>query len=363
MLSTRTTIDFPRIADFLPAILESLAAHGMPVVRQGTAYVSSSPFGTAALTPGNRHLAIELEAQSGPALNRIRYSLTGLIGFVAKSEQLVIDWVGDRFGKTLPPDLRILTVQEVQTLTPRMRRVVFGTDDIGRFDVREQIHARLLFQPADALRPEWPMLDDSGLIAWPDGEQRLGSRVYTIRQIDRANDRLSVDFFDHGGPGPGMNWLNRTSPGDVVGAIGPAAHGPKPARRMLLIGDETGLPGIARILDGASEELEGLALVEVADKREEQVLSNPEKVGVRWLHRDGSPAGSLADAVRAWSWPTDTNDLFVWVGCEFHDFRAIRRFLRDEVKLPSSQFVAFPHWRRGMSEEDIVAAGGEAVSA
>ncbi|MFG1463350.1 SIP domain-containing protein [Xanthobacter sp. DSM 24535] len=70
----------------------------------------------------------------------------------------------------------------------------------------------------------------------------------------------------------------------------------------------------------------------------------------------------LYAAVRALDWSTHHRDLFVWVGCEFHDFRALRRFLRDEVKLPASQVVAFSHWRRGMSEEDIIAIGGDAVA-
>lgn len=366
MLSARTTVTFPRIDAFLADILESLGAHDMPVAPAGDGYVATSTFGLARLVPGPERLVIEISAPTAPELNRVRYSITGLIGFVARSEQLNIVWEGDEVGPTFPPDLRILSVHEIRPLTPRMRRVIFSGEDLGRFDTREQIHTRLLFQPEGATRPEWPTLDDAGLISWPGGRQRLGSRVYTVRHVDVAAGQLWIDFFDHGGTGPATRWLRRARPGDIVGAVGPAAHGPKPAPRILLVGDETGLPGIARMLEDAAPETEGLALVLVADGEERQPLRAPAGVEVRWLLRSGSEtddAEPLCKAVRALDWSGDHDDLFVWVGCEFHDFRAIRRFLRDDLKLPAARIVAFSHWRRGMSEEDIIAVGAHAVSA
>ncbi len=365
MLSARTTVSFPRLDAFLGDILESLSAHDMPVTPAGDGYVATSTFGHAQLVPGPQRLAIEIFAPTAPELNRVRYSITGLIGFVAKSEGLDIVWEGDEVGRTFPPDLRILTVHEIRSLTPRMCRVVFSGPDLARFDTREQIHTRLLFQPEDAVRPEWPTLDDAGLISWPGGRQRLGSRVYTVRYVDVAASQLCIDFFDHGGTGPGTRWLRRARPGDIVGAVGPAAHGPKPARRILLVGDETGLPGIARMLEEAAPDTEGLALILVTDDQDRLDLRAPGGIEVRWLLRAEAAPGSepLNAAVRDLDWSGPQDDLFVWVGCEFHDFRAIRRFLRDDLKLPAERIVAFSHWRRGMSEEDIITIGAHAVSA
>lgn len=364
MLSASTTVAFPRIAAFLEAILDSLAAHDMSVVSQDGAHVARSTFGEARLVPGDGTLTIHVSAATGPELNRVRHAITGLIGFVAKTEQLDMRWEGDVAGATVPPDLRILTVHHIQALTPRMRRVVFEGADLGRFATRAQIHTRLLFQPEDATRPEWPLLDDAGLIQWPGGTQRLGSRVYTLRHVDAEAGRIWIDFFDHGGEGPGARWLRRTRPGDVVGALGPAAHGPKAARRMVLAGDETGLPGIARILEDAPEQTCGLALISIGDAAERQPLRAPPGIEVRWLLRNEvQDAQPLAAAIRMLDWNLGLDDLSIWVGCEFHEFRTIRHFLRDEVKVPRAQVVAFSHWRRGMSEEDIIAIGGDAVAA
>ncbi|MBO0904702.1 siderophore-interacting protein [Jiella sonneratiae] len=362
-LKAQCGIAFPRIADFIDVIVDALDAHDMRVERQAQGFVAVSPFGTARLTPGDERLDLVIEAVDGINLNRVRYSLTGLIQFNAKSERLAIEWTGDTAGDTLPPDLRILTVREVFDVTPRMRRVSFAGEDLFRFASPHQLHARLLFQPRGTFAPEWPRLDDRGSIVWPGGRQRIGSRVYTIRSVDAGAGVLAIDFVLHESTsGPGIEWVRSARHGDVVGILGPAAHGPKPADHHLLVGDETGLPGIARILETLPEAAVGAALIEVNDPGERQSLAGPPGVAVHWLYRDGSPAGTarlLEHAVEAM--PPLATDSFVWVGCEFHAFRAIRAILKARG-FPASRQVCFPHWRRGMSEEDIVDVGGAAVA-
>ena len=41
----------------------------------------------------------------------------------------------------------------------------------------------------------------------------------------------------------------------------------------------------------------------------------------------------------------------------------MRGFLKAEVGISADRMIAFSHWRRGMSEADIVAAGIASVSA
>lgn len=364
--SARATIPFPRVAAYTDKIVESLAAHDMRVHVEGDGYLALSPFGTARVTPGKAELHLSVEAEDGASLNRVRYALTGLIGFVAKTENPVIDWTGDIAGETLPPDLRILTVQDVRDLTPAMRRIVFTGDNLESYAVPDQIHCRLLFQPPGIERPEWPLLGDDGRIVWPQGGGKLDSRIYTIRAIDASAGRLEIDFFLHGNGGPGVNWARNAAPGNVVGLLGPAAHGPKPAGYHVLAGDETGLPGIARILEHLPSATRGIALIEVSGPQEQQDLAAPPGMEVRWLMRDGALPGTtvlLPDALRAVAWPERHDDVFVWAGCEYAAFRSITKYLRDEVGLARSRRITFSHWRRGMSEEDIVEVGGEAVAA
>lgn len=84
---------------------------------------------------------------------------------------------------------------------------------------------------------------------------------------------------------------------------------------------------------------------------------------ISWLHRDGASPGTttlLEDALRDVQWPANPQRTFVWGGCEHKAFSAIHRHLKTEVKLPRDRFLLYSHWHRSLSEEEIIAIGGEA---
>lgn len=356
------TVAFPRITEFLDPILSSIAAHDMAVTQENGVYRVMTPFGRATVgaLPGRLELAVETAERN--ALNRLKHALVGPILFIAASENLEIHWSGDETGPSLPDDLRLLRVDRVTQLTPRMRRISFRGEDLARFDRPDQLHCRLIFQPKDVRQPEWPRLDDRGHVVWPN-ERKLDTRVYTIRRIDAQAGEIDIDFAIHDTPGPATRWALAAAPGDIVGILGPAAHGPRPAAFVVLAGDETGLPGIARILETLDANVTGHAFIEVAGSSEEQALIGPAGVRVHWLHRSagaGGEASLLPDAVEAVEWPNDPATAFFWGGCEYSAFRRIHHFLRERVGLPRERQVLHSHWHRRMSEEDIIRAGAEA---
>ena len=125
--------------------------------------------------------------------------------------------------------------------------------------------------------------------------------------------------------------------------------GSAPAGWLLLAGDETALPAVARILAAADPGTRGLALLEVSGPAEEQLLVAPPGVEVRWLHRgDVEPGAStlLVDAVAGVAHP-DTDDLFAWVAAESAAVRAVRADLRGRWGLGRTQHHAIGYWRRG----------------
>lgn len=365
----RATADvrFPRLDHFLDPILSSIETHDMtvraaPDAAEGLAYEVTSAFGNARLDIQPQRLRLTVTTVEGHALNRIKHALVGAISFIAASERLDIVWTGDEVGPALPADLRVLRVARMEWLTPRMKRVVFHGDDLARYDRRDQLHCRLIFQPKSASSLEWPVLDDRGHVVWPDG-QKLATRVYTIRHIDAAAGELAVDFALHERPGPATRWAMAAEPGDIVGILGPAANGAKPAAFYVLAGDETGLPGIARLLEQMPPTASGVAFIEVDGPSDEVPLTVPPAMQVRWLHRHGAAAGTtslLPDAMGSVTWPDDLADVFVWCGCEHKAFRAIHRHLRHTVGLPAERQTLYSHWNRTHSEDDIIAIGAEA---
>ncbi|UZF91764.1 siderophore-interacting protein [Bosea sp. NBC_00550] len=360
--AAKAVIAFPRVSAFLPDILDSIATHDMEVMPDRGGYTVSSPLGVATVAAGRGTLTLTVGTDEPTHLNRLKHALAGPIEFIARSEQLVIDWQGDATGPSLPDDLRILRVRQIEDMSPRLRRIVFSGENLVRFDRPDQIHCRLLFQPEGIDDPQWPMLGNDGKIIWPESGP-LPSRVYTIREIDAAAGTITIDFSLHPTPGPATRWAIEARPGSMAGILGPAAKGPKPAEWYMLAGDETGLPGIARILADLHAQARGIALVEVGGAEDEQQLRHPPGIALRWLHRaEAAPGLStvLVDAVRASAWPDDLASAFFWGGCEFQAFRAIHRHLREEVGLPADRRVLYSHWHRSMSEEDIIAVGSEA---
>jgi NADPH-dependent ferric siderophore reductase len=240
----------------------------------------------------------------------------------------------------------VLTVVSVTDVTPSVRRVVLTgtTEAVAAAGPTVNV---LVPRVGDA-EPRWPQIARDGRIVWPDGSHGVALRSYTARRQDPAAGRLEIDFVLHG-DGPAAAWAAAAVPGALLGVAGAGPLGDRPAGRLLLVGDETALPAIGRILAAAGPATRGLALVEVADAAEEQLLPGPAGVEVRWLHRDGTPPGEstlLADAVAGLDRP-DTDDLFAWVAAESGAVRAIRADLRGRWRLGRAQHHAIGYWRRG----------------
>jgi NADPH-dependent ferric siderophore reductase len=360
LLTASAAVSFERFPEFLDPILEAIRTHDMVVEWDGEAYRIATPFGTASLEPMGDRAQLEVAATQRSALNRLKHALVGPICFIAASENPQIAWTGDETGPALPDDLRVLKVSAVRQLTPRRLRITFQGEDLGRYARDDQMHCRLIFQPKSVQDPQWPMLDDRGHVVWPQ-ERKLDTRVYTIRSLRQETGEIDIDFAIHDTPGPATRWAKEAAPGDMVGILGPAAHGPKAARFLVLAGDETALPGVARILESLDDAVEGHAFIEVSNDGERQELKKPANVNVRWLYRDGGPASpTLADAVRSVRWPDDLQTAFFWGGCEHAEFRKLHRVLRDEVGLPRDRQTLHSHWHRRLSEEDIIRIGAKA---
>jgi NADPH-dependent ferric siderophore reductase len=249
---------------------------------------------------------------------------------------------------TAPDGLRevdVLTVVSVTDATPTVRRVVLSGTAAAVAAAGPTVNL-LVPRPGD-LAPRWPQVARDGRVVWPIGAHGVALRSYTARRQDPVRGEVEIDFVLHG-DGPAAAWASAAAPGALLGVAGSGDLGIRPAASLLLAGDETALPAISRILAEAAAATTGLAVVEVAGPEEEQPLPAPAGVGVRWLHRGGTPPGEstlLADAVAALEPPSD--DVFAWVAAESAAVRAIRADLRSRWGLGRAQHHAIGYWRRG----------------
>lgn len=258
-----------------------------------------------------------------------------------------------------PITTRTLEVLRVVDVTPGMRRVTLGGAELAahtaangyrvaafRSDGFDDEFKILLHHP-DAPEPVGPTQAD-GVLNWPRGDEHLLLRTYTVRRWDPEAGEIDVDFVQHG-IGPATSWATSVRPGERMQIAGPKMSAPHPqgADWVLIAGDETALPAIARWLEEWPAGARAQVFIEVAEPGHRQRLPEHDGVEITWLSRDGAEPGTttlLFDAIRDAEWWPGT--VFAWVAGETLTLAPIRRWLRNEKELPKSQVDVTGYWRR-----------------
>jgi NADPH-dependent ferric siderophore reductase len=253
-------------------------------------------------------------------------------------------------GQTVRHELRTrrLTVTDAARITPGFVRVTLAGDDLADFaSVGPADHVKLFFPGPDGVI----RLPSVG----PDGERRrpegVITRDYTPRRHTAAG--LEVDFAVHAGDGPATAWALGARPGDdlVVGGPRGSRLPPTGARRVVLGSDTSSLPALARWIELLDEDVEVLALVELADDGDRAYLEpfHVERAKVHWVPATTSGPTGIETAIRALGFDEHT---FVWLAGEAGGLVPVRRYLRRELGLPKQQVLVDGYWRIGVAALD-----------
>lgn len=257
-----------------------------------------------------------------------------------------------------PISVRELEVVEVEQLNPGMRRVVFGGEQLAAhtyagFAVPGLVSegfdddVRLIFpHPATGERPR-PEPDERGVVQW-SAEVKDLFRTYTVRRWEPEAGRLTVDFAHHKA-GLADDWARAAQVGDRLWVAGPknCLRLPTHTDWLLLVGDETALPAIARCLEELPAGHRCLAIVEVARREHIQELATAAEVDLRWVVR--AEGGSLAQAVVQAEFLPGTP--YAWVAGEAGSLRQIRRDLKERGVAPEHLEVT-GYWRDRVVVQD-----------
>jgi NADPH-dependent ferric siderophore reductase len=242
---------------------------------------------------------------------------------------------GSNGGGRRPRVPRVAEVLRTERLTPHMIRVVLGGEGLAGFPAGEftDHYVKLLFPP-DSPDPERPM-----------------TRTYTVRAWDAATGELTLDFVWHGDEGLAGPWAAAAQPGDRISFFGPGGgYAPSPdADWHLLAGDESALPAIGAALERVPAGVPVHALIEVDGRADEQPLTSPGRLDLRWCHRDAARPEQLVDALAGLTFPAGRVHAFVHGEANF--VKDVRSFLRKERGIPLDQLSISGYWRRGLNED------------
>ena len=322
----------------------------------------------------------------------------------------------------LPPFAAVVArVEAVERVSPSFVRVTLGGEelrDVGNPDRTLDQRIKLVFPPESGALARIPSDASDWYAAWlalPE-ELRGTMRTYSIRRIELDDDgttRIVIDFVLHlaeGATGPASLWASGAAPGHELLIVAPRRgrhdaggieFAPGGAARIVLAGDETAAPAIARILEELPEDAIGTAFIEVPCSEDRLGIAAPGGVDVRWLARDGAEHGaSLIPEVLAhlgerilppivddpdteartdtealvWETPlyssteagaatdgaaedgaaeaataSDPHDEYFWIAGESGVVTTLRRHLVRDHGIARAQVAFMGYWRRGVA--------------
>ncbi len=164
------------------------------------------------------------------------------------------------------------------------------------------------------------------------------SRYYTVRAFDGALMVLDVVVHE---VGLVTGWASRDCRGDTVTIT--EARGsfdlPPGASWLMLVGDLTAMPAIARIVE-THPQLPTRVWAEVPDDLSGYL---PDGADVTWLEPPPDGGSRLAEVVEGLDWPAGEG--YFWMAGESAQMRAIRKHLMRGRRLPSAAYDVMGYWR------------------
>lgn len=171
------------------------------------------------------------------------------------------------------------------------------------------------------------------------------SRYYTVRSWTPASvegpAQLVVDIVVHD-HGLVTEWAARDVVGETVTLTEPkGSFSMTPRDRwLLLVGDLTAMPAMARIAESTHAPVRIWA--EVPDHLPGYL---PDSADVTWLTPPAGGESDLAAVVEGIDWPDGTG--YFWMAGESSQMRAIRKHLMRVVRLPNTAYDVMGYWRGG----------------
>jgi NADPH-dependent ferric siderophore reductase len=261
-------------------------------------------------------------------------------------------------------------VARTRRVSPSVLRVTFrGSTPGGLAEFasggRDQRFKLFFPQPGEEIAQVPVEAGEQWYAAWRtmDPRRRALMRTYTVREQRRELGELDVDFAVHAGPGPAAAWALRCLAGDRITALGPSEadnagidfRPPPETDWILLAGDESALPALAGILEWISPATVVRAWIEIGHGDDVQALNTWADAEITWVVRGGRR--SLTRSVSEARLPAGTP--YAWIGGEASEVRGLRRHLvgtgPDGRGFDRRRVTFTGYWRRGASEEDLLA--------
>ncbi|HET9499074.1 MAG TPA: siderophore-interacting protein [Marmoricola sp.] len=212
------------------------------------------------------------------------------------------------------PDTFSADVVRREQLSPHLVRLVLAGPGLASFE-------------STGVPDEWVGLVVPG---------QFQSRYYTVREWDGRGLVLDVVVHEQGLV---TEWTQTDCVGDTVTITAPKGSFalPADARWVVLVGDLTALPAIARIRESLDRSIDVHSWVESPDGPLADYLPDS-----AWLAPPGPGESGLAAFVEGLQWPSGTG--YFWMAGESAQMREIRRHVRRTLGWDSRHHDLMGYW-------------------
>ncbi|WP_120631949.1 siderophore-interacting protein [Ruegeria sp. EL01] len=345
-LNTQTFVPGLEFAAVRDLMLGDAARWDLPVQQDDAqVLVVQLAYGLCSFRPQPSGTLAALHASRPEKLHVIRERLLARLTELVPEQIGALRWSGAGQSEQVtadgpPPNFHFATVQNVAVPAANFLRVRANMSDLTGFS-NDSIHFRLLLPPQGIATPAWPVLAENGSTRWPQGDKALHKPVYTIKHLDQSAGNFDFDVFIHEG-GRVTEWAQNLKAGTRFALLGPLGGGVLESRKILLCGDETAFPAIARILGNLPENAQGQVLV-LSDKVGDDAyrFETPPGVTLIRLFRGQDDLVQIALDEQA-----KQSDHFFWFAGEKADVARVRAVYKARQGDPVTSYIQ-AYWALG----------------
>jgi len=250
-------------------------------------------------------------------------------------------WTGGIKAGERPSNFRILRASRRVPVHPGLIRVTLEGLDVEAL-TKDGIHLRLMMPAQRGHKPVWPVINENGATVWPQGDNKLHTRYVTIRAIRPDQREVDVDIAHHAG-GLISDWAALDGDDQEVGVMGPAGDPHlMQTENVILAGDVTGLPAIARLIESAHGQVTGHVFVAAPSQQALEDYLPPSPLKVTAIDPDRFTA-EVAEHVRNC---TDDPVGYGWFAGEFKAAQAVRKVFKDSFGLDKTSQLSVAYWKQ-----------------
>lgn len=362
----------------LEALVSDVSARGLaPASHSADRVLFRFQVGDIGVAAEGQALAFTAQARAEVALHRLKQLVIERLDEVAPGEALRLRWSddADRPQEALPAFFHRMTLTGRREILPGLWRLTFTVEDMPRLG-SDGIHVKLLLPPPGSKTPQWPHLAANGALVLPEGDAALTLRYYTIRTLRPEAGEVDIDVVRHAG-GSFADWAETAPLGAVIGLLGPSggqdlplsapptsevSSGGTSRTGLLLIGDATAAPAIARMIEARADTPPapeakvpgGHVILGLGDDALARSYLDEAAVAALGLTVHGLAAGrfdaeaeALARELTAAAPPA-----FAWFAGERDTAQRLRGLFRQQFGLGKGEQMAIAYWTRGKAAAD-----------